>query len=90
MDLSLANLASFSALHTPFIVGRDTVLSSNIISHFLPVTGEGEGLYLLAELALLSVTLGGLSSSAGTPSHVNVCYERRWPKMFCLLTSTAG
>lgn len=90
MDLNLANLASFSAPNAPFIIGRDMVFFSNITSHFLPVTGEGEGLCPLAELAFLSVTLDCLSSSAGTPSHANVCYERRWPKMLCLLTSTAG
>lgn len=88
MDLNLANLASFSALNVCFIFGRDMVLFWNIISHFLPVTGEGEGLCPLAELALVSVTLDCISSS-GTPLHVNVHYERRWPKMFCLLTSAA-
>ena len=85
MDLNLANLAPFSAP----IVGRDTVLPPNV-SHYLPITGEGEGLYWLAELAPLSVILDCLSSSAGTPSHANVSYDKRWPKMFCLLTSTTG
>lgn len=43
MDLSLANLVSFSALNTPLII----VVTQ---SSFLPVSGKGEGLCLLAEL----------------------------------------
>lgn len=81
--LNLANWASFSALNTPFILSRDTVLFSNI-SHFLPVTREG--LCPLAELTLLSIALDCLTSSAGTPASVS--YERKWPRTFCLLTST--
>ena len=77
MDLSLANLPSFFTLNTSFMISRDTVLFSDILSPFLPVTGEGKGLAPLAELALLSVTLDCLSSSAGTVSHANVYCERR-------------